>query len=433
MLRLWICCIVGFSTFVARSEELEIGYSFRRSNRGGLAIATIDGDDGKILRQEVKYESHHCPDPKKVRPVGDGKTFLLTHANESRPFVFIVDTQDPQLSRQIELPGMPDEVRIAGTQAIVTCAKDHIATIDIVSGRVLAIWDVSDELNPPGNHPQDILITPDAKHAIISFQKDSPGGKKLGGRLAVFALPGMDVVADVLLGRDYEGWKLANKIRKTGPGLELIFLDEENDTILSSSDHYGAVALLRWSELQAGKLKDLEYRSTAFDKSWGHSFPDRGTQFVHNGKSYCLICNAGSKGGSVIVDLQSWEVVRRMQTRFGLEKPEFVPQLKRAFSTCPGKHKVRKRKEIVKTYRPQPVLTVFELDGGHIVKTKVREIPHCANLFQIGVLKRERKLPLLVLTSGKTIANRIIVFDPSTETILDSKPTIGSAIQFEKG
>ncbi|MFC1758350.1 YncE family protein [Planctomycetota bacterium] len=431
----WILCAITLVVFAisdARAEELNICYSFTRGSQGGLVMATIDSETGKVLHQKIKYESGHCAAPKKVRPVGDGKTFIVTHDDEKRPFVFVIDTQDPQLNRLIELPGMPDEVRIAGTQAIVTCSKDFVVTIDIASRRILGMWDVSDYLNPPGNHPQGILITPENTHAIISFQKDSPSGKKLGGRLAMFALPGMDLVSDVVLGRDYDGWELKNKIRKTGPGLELVFLDEENDTILASADHYGAVALMRWSEFQTGHLKKLEYRSTAVDESWGHSFPDRGILVKLGNKSYCLICNAGEDGGSVIVDLQTWNVVHRMQTHFGLEKPVYVPELKRAFSTCPGKHKTRSRGKIEKTYKPHPSLTVFEFDDAEPAKSTVRTIPQAENVFQMGVLRRDGKTPLFVLTSGGDQANRIVVFDPATETILDNVSSIGVAVQFEK-
>lgn len=416
----------------AWSKNLDIAYSFKRGNRGGLAMATIDSQTGKILHQNVKYESAHCPAPKKVRPVGDGKTFIVTHADETRPFVFIIDTHDRQLNRLIELPGMPDEVRIVGTQAITTCSKDFIVAIDIPSRRILGMWDASSYLAPPGNHPQDILITPDGKHAIVSFQKDSPGGKKLGGRLTMFKLPGMDIVSDIVLGRDYDGWELENKIRKTGPGLELIFLDEENDTLLSTADHYGAVALMRWSEFKLGQLKRLEYRSTALNQSWGHSFPDRGIRVQIGERSYCLICNAGANGGSVIVDFKTWGVVHRMPTRFGLEKPVYIPELKKAFATCPGKHKTRVRGTIVKTYKPTSSLTVFEFDSTNPKRTSVRTIPLTENIYQMGVLRRDGTTPLLVLTSGENQASRIVVFDPTTEAVLDNHKSIGSPIQFEK-
>ena len=430
-----LLCAMAFvvlSPTTVWSDKLDIAYSFKRGNRGGLAMATIDSATGKILHQNVKYESGHCPTPKKVRPVGDGKTFIVTHDDETRPFVFIIDTHDPQLNRLIELPGMPDEVRIVGTQAIVTCSRDFIVTVDIPSRRILGMWDASNYLTPPGNHPQDILITPDEKYAIVSFQKDSPGGKKLGGRLTMFKLPGMDIVSDIVLGRDYNGWELENKIRKTGPGLELIFLDEKNNTLISTADHYGAVALMRWSEFKLGQLKKLEYRSTAFDQSWGHAFPDRGIQVNIGDRSYCLICNAGAKGGSVIVDLKTWSVVHRMQTRFGLEKPVYIPELKKAFATCPGKHKTRTRGTIVKTYEPTSGLTVFEFDATDPKKTAVRTIPQAENTYQMGVLKRHGTTPLFVLTSGQDQASRIVVFDPAKETVLDNQKSIGTAVQFEK-
>ncbi|MCA9216966.1 MAG: hypothetical protein KDB27_28050 [Planctomycetales bacterium] len=433
-LPLAVCAIVVLHAFceTALSEELRIGYSFARKGGGGMAMATVEADTGKILSQDIQYQSVYCTAPKKLRSVGDGKTFVMTNDDEMIRTIFVIDIEDSGRSRVVQMPGVPDEVRVAGTQLVITCSRDFLATVDINSRRILGMWDVSQLLKPPGNHPQDILVVPDGKHAIVSFQKDSPGGKKLGGRLVVFTLPGMDVVSDVVLGRDYEHWELKNSIRKTGPGLELIFLDERNDTVLSTADHYGAVALLRWSELFAGKLNTLEYLSTATDRSWGYSFPDRGVQFEIGSNSYCLVCNAGADGGAVIVDLEQWKIVHRMRTRFGLEKPIFLPELGKAFSSCPGKHKTRVRSEVVKKYEPHPVLSVFDFDETDIAKTSVRPIRMKANLFQIGVLHRDGRTPLFIMSCGQDAGTRVLIFDPATERLLDDQSAIGAVVQFER-
>ena len=110
----------------------------------------------------------------------------------------------------------------------------------------MGIWNAGKILKPKGNGPQDILLTKDQRYAVFSFQKDSSSGKKKGGRLALFELPGMILKSDIMLARDFRDWNIEKKIRKQGPGLELIFLDERSNTLISTADHYGALAVMSW-------------------------------------------------------------------------------------------------------------------------------------------------------------------------------------------
>ena len=410
------------------ASELTLQYSFVGTLSGGLAQIELDSKSGKITGQKILFESKHCRFPKKVRPVKDGRTVLLTNDSKDQPYLFIIDTINTRQSRIVEMKSQPDEVRISGAQAIVTCGDDWIATVDINSRTILGSWDSSNLTRIKWNGPEDIFVTPDNEHAIISFQKDSKKGKRKGGRLIVFQLPGMRLVSDVALARDYEKWVLKNRIRKLGPGPELIFLDQKNDTILSTLDNYGAVVFLKWSELKTGKLSEFKYLPTSRDYSWGTSFPDRGSLFQLDGKSTALIMNAGTEGGAVLLDVAARNVVHYFEVPSGLEVPHFVPQLNRAFAVCPGKTKERRADTVIKTYEPKKALFVFELGG----KPTVKEIERRRYLFQLQPVPRVNQLPLMVISAGETSkrADTLLVFDPQTMKFVDQKRALGKIGQF---
>lgn len=429
--RLWIS--LGLNAIVVATlfaEPLQIAYCYSKESSGGIAVVSIDDQSGKILHQSVVYESAHCLVPKKLRATDDGRTYLLTHDSDTLPLVFVVDTVDTRSSKLVELPARPDELRIAGPLAIVTCGQDWVVTIDINSRSILGMWDCGKILKPRGNGPQDVLITPDRRYAAVSFQKDSRSGKKWGGRIVLFELPGMNVRSDILLARDYRDWQIDPRIRSSGPGPEVMFLDERADRFLVTLDHYGAVAIMKWSELVAGKLSTIDYLPTSADGSWGVSFPDRGTMFHVSGKPYCLVTNASEQGGAVVIDLVQANVIARFATPPGVDTPCYIPELRAAFAVCPGKTKHREGDEVVKEYFPRNELFVFGFSAPSLPEATLTKLSRPHNLFALGVLSRANASPYFVLASGKNRADTLITFDPATRTFLDSQPAIGFVADF---
>ena len=423
--------LVLFLPSLLFAEVAEIDYSFRLDKEGGVASLRVDAESGKILEQKVVYQSKHCTAPKKVRPTANPNIVLLTNDSEDEPYLFVVDKTNSRLSRIVELPTTVDEARIARNQALLTCDKDQLVSVDINSRTIMGIWDVGKILKPKGNGPQDVLITKDGRYAIFSFQKDNSTGKKKGGRLALFELPGMILKSDILLARDYRDWDIEEKIRRQGPGLELIFLDEQSNTLISTSDHYGALAVMNWSDVLAGELTTLQYIPTSARGDWGHAFPDRGVMFRNRKRTYCLITNAGVTGGALLFDVATRRVTQFFDTPPGIETPVYFPELSKAFAVCPGKTKKRVVDKVLKTYFPQRQMFVFDFsksDETVLMKT----VNYDDFLFQIGVLPRSDRAPLLAVSIGATEkqAERIMIVDTATQKTLDQKTAIGTVVQF---
>ena len=333
---------------------------------------------------------------------------------------------------ELELPGQPDEARVVGDFALVTCDNDSLAWVDLKRSVVADTWNADSELTPPGNAPQDILLLDEGRRALVSFQKDSTKGKKLGSRLVLLSLPELQTLADIPLPRSRPDLHITGNRQEQGPSPEVLLLCPAANSLVVTLDLYGAVALLDWKAVQGGVVGAYRYLPTSLDGSWGNAFPDRAKLFELGGRPFVLVCNAGPAGGSVLVDVQKGEIVRRWPTPPGLEKPVFLPEIRRAVSVCAGKIKSRSGSSVEKTYEPGDAVYIFDFSAADDPrKATLKVLPQDGVVTAVREVVSSGTSPIVLLATGGKEADRLRTFDPLREKRLDECEAAGVVKKFE--
>lgn len=427
LLLLLLQLVIG-STATADLEE--IGYSFWNEGSGGIAVAIVEPTTGRIVDSKVLLDSPKCRMPLKVRRT-DQNELVVTNVAKDDPKLFIVDVQGIRATREVMLPALPDELRIAGNQGIVTCEADILAVVDIAKARVKTSWDVGKIYKPKANGPQGIFITPDQRYAVVAFQKDSKSGKKLGSRLAIYELPKMLRVADLLLPRNRPELHIQDSPKDQGPGPEIVFVS--GNTLFVTLDLYGGVGFMDWPAAIKNDVHNWSEISTELGGAWGHAFPDRTCPVTLGQHRGILVCNAGKLGGVVLVSLDRRQIIWKRQAPPGLEHPVFLPQLRKAYSVCSGKIKQRQDNAVMKSYSPQKSLYVCDFSTREAIADKPVEVIPLGSDFAMRIA-RVGKTPLLLIATGTKAEapNQLTTFDPRNNAILDRKPAVGTIGRFEK-
>jgi hypothetical protein len=414
------------------AEVVEVAYSFNGDQGGGVAVVSVDPQTGKMVGHRELFRASDCTAANKVRRSSDRRTILVNNETPKGPHLYLASAQGG-LPVPIELSDEPDEVRIAGRHALVTCADDSLALIDVVGGRRAGRWEADEELDPPGNAPEDATVLPDGKTAVVSFQKDSGKGKKLGSRLVVMQLPELKPLADLRLPRNHEELHIEGNKKEQGPSPEIVLVCASANTLMVTLDLYGAVALMDWSEARAGRLSNWKYLSTALDGSWGSAFPDRAGLISVGARPCALVFNAGPAGGAVLVDLAGRKIVRRWPVPPGLEKPVYFSEFRKAYSVCSGKIKSRGEKELKKDY--DPGRSVYAFDFGPTRQgrpDRLQELPLERFVIRLAPVEGADR-PMLLLAAGEDDdkTDTILVYDPDRRAVLDQRPAAGTIGQFE--
>ncbi|MDG2382517.1 MAG: hypothetical protein P8N76_12675 [Pirellulaceae bacterium] len=418
------------TALLANSKLVEVGYSFRKKSSGGIATAIVAPDTGKIVGYRTLLDSPKCLRPLKVRRTPNGQ-LVVTNYSKKDPQLFIVSLSKTKTAQKVRLPAEPDELRIVDNQGIVTCEKDILAIVDIARARVESSWDVSKVYRPAANSPQGIFITANQQYAVISFQKDSVTGKKKGSRLAVYELPKMIRVADLQLPRNRPEVHIKTNRKEQGPGPEISFVS--GNTLMVTLDLYGGVGFMDWSAAKINRMQNWTDLPTSLDGRWGVAFPDRVCPVSLGNFRGILVCNAGEAGGIVLVDLNQRNLVWKQPVPPGLEHPVFIPELKKAYSVCSGKIKIRQKKKVTKVYHPQKSLYCVDFTSGDVAAASVTTTP-ISDDFAMRVTRIGTDRPLLLIALGAEPEKPTIIatFDPITNRVLDSKPAVGILGRFER-
>ena len=418
--------LVGHSVVAQRPAE--VAYSFRQGDGpGGIAVARVDTKSGKILGQTIVFERQSCNRPKKLRYVAGERLFVLSNESKAGPHVFLIQTQAGRQADVTDLTlglDQPDELRVAGGFALVTADDDFIYKIDLERKAVIAVLDPANLFDPDANAPQDIFILPDMKHAVISFQKDSQTGRKKGNRLAIFSYPDLALVADIQLKRDHPKLHIAGNKKEQGPGPEIVHVSPSTNTLLTTLDLYGAVAVMDWDAARSGRNPNCKYLSTSRDDRWGISFPDRALP-LPDGR-HVLVSNAGAEGGVVWVDLKRRAIVGKASVPHGLDTPVYIAGLEKAYAACPGKIKVKNGQKgvVTKEYEPQAALYVLDLKAA--TARAVATDPH--RTFALAPVAIDSDI--LIAAVGDKTATKLLTFDVRHERVMDVQPVKGTIEQF---
>jgi len=191
--------------------------------------------------------------------------------------------------------------------------------------------------------------------------------------------------------------------------------------------------MMRWSAAKQGRVEDWTCLSASPDGSWGTAFPDRASPLRFAGRDYFLVHNAGSEGGSSVVDLRNRRIVWQRPTPPGLEQSVYFPRLRQAFTVCSGKIKERSDDEIEKSLEPRTQLFIFDFRSSNAV----REAPvETVSLGMVTARIHAVSLdpPLLLIAAGESPerADMLITFDPVSRTVRDRQVAEGSVSQFER-
>jgi hypothetical protein len=191
---------------------------------------------------------------------------------------------------------------------------------------------------------------------------------------------------------------------------------------VATLDLYGGVGVMDWNAAVQGRREEYKYLPTNMKAQLGNSFPDR---LAPLDDSRVLVCNAGVNGGAVVVDLQEPAIAWRVNTPPGLEKPVYIPELKRAFAACPGKTKRRAQPEVQKADFPQPGVWVFDINQ----KSVQQVVPPHWNTFELTRVANSDYL-LVAAGPGKD-ATHLVLFDAKTLTVVGQVKAFGEIEQFE--
>lgn len=420
------------STTAALGDVVGVAYAFTSGSGGGVAVVRVDTRTGRIVDQQTLFQDALCRAPKKLRRSGDGATLAVTNETVHGPHLILSDSQPGGGIERIELTDLPDEIRVSGQQALVSCADDSLALIDLAERTVVGTWSAARELSPPGNAPEDMLFLPGGRRVLVSFQKDSKSGRKRGNRLALLSLPDLRVVADMPLPRNHPELHIAQSKREQGPSPEILLYAPRADALLVTLDLYGAAALLKASQVFAGKLDEPRYLPTSLDGRWGTAFPDRAVLIDADDRPCAIVCNAGPEGGAVLVDLAAGSIVRRWHVPPGLAEPVFLPAQKLAVSVRAGKLKRRTETGLIKERHAGKAIYLFDVASAEAARqTKVVPLRLKVYAVALAAVDRRRSRLILLAAGRDPAANMLLVFDPVAHRFLDRRDAVGTIACFE--
>lgn len=422
---------LAFALTARAAERISVAYSFVHQEGGGIASAEIEPHSGRIIAQDILLRDLKCTAPGKIRRSNDGQHLAVTNLTKEGPHVFFLGADRSIHAHQ--LPAIPDEMRFAPQQLLVSCEEDALAVITWQPSHELRLLKMDKLLSPPANGPEDVQIVPHESLAVITCQKDGKGGKKKGHRVVVLDLLQLKFVGDVHLPRDHPELHMDQNNKESGPSPEVIFVSPKSDTLVVTLDLYGAVGMMRWSAAQQGRLEDWAALSTSPRRTWGTAFPDRGTTLQFGDRDYLLVHNAGEEGGSCVIDLQKRRIAWQRPTPPGLEQSVYFPQLRRAFSVCSGKVKKRKANDVVKETEPRTGIYHFDFRSQQTVRNAAVE-HYPLEWFASRIHAVSMSPPLLLIAAGRT-ANQpdmLMTFDPVTMEVRDRQPARGMISQFER-
>lgn len=416
-----------------------VAYGFTSDQAGGIAEAAIDSSSGRILRQSIVFQSDECRRPAKLRRSRDGRHLAVTNLQKRGAQLFLArrakaDTPKADDVQTFKLRSLPDELKFSDGQLLVSCEEDALVAIPFDAEHPESSRIRFDEiLDPPGNGPQDIQIVAEDQLAVISCQKDGKGGEKKGNRILLLKLPTLELVADLPLPREHPELHLADDSSESGPGPEIVYVSRDSDTLVTTLDLYGAIGMMRWSAAKEGRVEDWTCLSASPDRTWGTAFPDRASPLRFAGNDYFLVHNAGSEGGSTVVDLRNRRVVWQRATPPGLEQSAYFPKLRLAFTVCSGKVKERSADDIQKSLAPQMRLFVFDFRSSRAVReASVETVALEMYTARIHAVSQDPPLLLIAAGSSPERADMLITFDPVTRSVRDRQEALGAISQFER-
>lgn len=418
-----ICFLFAFLAVSARGDVTTIFYSSNTHNGGGVAELILDSSSGAVISHQWISEGLELSTAKKLAVTEDGNYLALT--SEDDPSVLIYNLAD----REAEVLRVPmereTETVVAWRNSFVVCTpQGWFYLIDPLDG-IISTWNSRDSLLPSGRKGEEILVLPDQDLALISFQKDSHGGRHEGSRLLVFDLEGFHVLHDLRLPRDRPDLHIPADPREMGPNPEMIFVSPATNTLVLSLDLYGGLAFADLDAAMNGEWSNLEYISSHLEGEWGTAFPDRGLLVHGEDTDYLLISNASENGGLIWVDVGSREILGRYPCATGTQHPVKIAATQQLATVPSGKIKSRTESGLDKTYEPGSELMLFDLSPLEAGEAPgLENIDLGAPLIRIVPLQPAHSSKVL-LAAEQSSGNSWIIYDLETSETTDEFEALG--------
>lgn len=337
-------------------------FTFSSPEGGGIARISIDPDSGRIVDQAVLVREGAFRRPHKIAVTTDGKYVAAVSDHDGACNLILFDVVAGSHSVH-SLNRRPDAIEPWRHYFVIGADQGIQYLLDATTGKVVHRWNVRTKLNPPGRKLEYIITNDAIPNAWLTMQKDSSSGRYQGSRILYFNLADWALIADLRLPRILDDLHLAS-LREQGPSPEICIPIPAANTLVLSLDRYGAVAMADLDAAQQGIWRNLTYQTTAPDESWGTAFPDRATKFMHHGRPYVLMANAGEVGGAVLIDPSNRRIAQRIQVPSGLEAPVHLPAANMLVAVDAGKIKYVRQDELFNKRFPQPKLFRFHVPAS---------------------------------------------------------------------
>lgn len=389
----------------------------------------LDGDSfgvGRILLGDEKIKSVNrvamdfpMEDAFKLQLVGKHVVVVSQVDGESGVTILPQDAQPG--AEFIPLEAEVSELAAFGDQALIAANKGLFFTIDPSAPGNIEQWNARKELSPPGRKGEDVIILPDGKSALASFQKDDDNSDAKGSRIVVFDLSPLRLRHDLQLPRDRPELHIAGNPKEQGPNPEKLFVFPESNTLALTLDLYGAVAFMDLDAALKGEIKNYTAIPTSADRSWGTAFPDRGLGFRAQGGDWLLVTNASENGGFAVFDVQNRKFIAHYPAKVGAETPVLVESAGKIFSALSGKIKSRTDSGVEKVLQPLNELVVF--DVSRLITGDPEAIEALPILGPAERVVATNDGNLLLLNTSETLLIR------PDGTVLDRQPAVGAPIR----
>ncbi|MCA9166586.1 MAG: hypothetical protein KDB23_02905, partial [Planctomycetales bacterium] len=222
----------------------------------------------------------------------------------------------------------------------------------------------------------------------------------------------------------------ADNKREQGPGPEIVTISPSHDALMVTLDLYGAVGFSKLSTITTDSPIKWRLVRTSLDNSWGTSFPDRGQLMTLGDRDYYLVCNAGPRGGSVLIDVAEQRIAWRHALPPGMETPVFFPKYNRAVTVCSGKTKRRAKDEVEKSWTPQQSVYAINFSPTEMAQSRVQSIHMPGFSQRIASVDGSSSLALVACGQDALVADTLVLFDAERLVIVDHHRAIGTIQQF---
>lgn len=413
--------VAGISQPAKSRDVASIYYTFSKGMKGGVAVARIDGNTGKILEQKILIESVLFSHPHKIKVSECGNYVLATSQHEGINNLALTNLKT-NTTRFLSVPRKPDDIGTWGSKFVIGAEDQMCYILDAPSAKITRRWNGKHLIYPEGRRIEYVTTTKDGT-AWTSWQKDSASGRRKGSRLIAIDIASGRTISDIHMPRCFPQLHLADP-KEQGPNPEIIIPSSKTNTMLLSMDLYGGIALADLDALREGRWQNLTYLSTSPNSKWGIAFPDRALIYPTKNNDFAFVANAGREGGVCWVDMRNRQIVQTLQTPPGLEAPASVANGR--FLVCPalGKTKYRVFGELMEKRQPLAQLYVFEVSADENPRLNLRTLPLPTKAYRAAPVSPDKN-DLVLLTAGDKSATELITLHASNAKIADRTSSVG--------